>query len=113
MAAGGDRDPRLAELEQMGLARSWLRVAEAIGVDNFHQVWKILDAEFPEEVAGKGLTIWMRSYRSYLRYQRNRFIESLFAEGKSVAEIRALLREVLGENVSPRHISRKRPKQVA
>lgn len=97
----------------MGLTRPWLRIAEAIGVDHFHTVWKILDAEFPEEVSGKGLRIWMRSYRSYLRYQRNRFIEALFAEGKSVTEIRAMVREVLCEKVSPRHISRKRPKQVA
>lgn len=88
------------------MGRAWLRVANDIGVDAFDRMWKILDEEFPEEVAGQGLRPWIRSYRSYLRYQRNRYIEALFAEGRSEAEIRALVRETLGEQISPRHISR-------
>lgn len=90
----------------MGLTRVWLRVAEEIGVDRFHQVWKILDEEFPEEVPGQGIRVWIRRYHSYLRYQRNRFIEALFAEGRTEAEIQARVREDLCEEISPRHISR-------
>ena len=90
----------------MGLARAWLRVAEEIGVDAFHRVWKILDEEGQEEAPGQGIRICIRRYHSYLRYQRNRFIEALFAEGKSEAEIRRRVREELCEEISPRHISR-------
>jgi hypothetical protein len=35
------RDPRLEELQEMGLQRVWLDVAEVIGVDNVIKLWHI------------------------------------------------------------------------
>ncbi len=90
----------------MGLPRTWLRVASAIGVDAFLAMWRILDSECGDIQPGEVLRVHLRRYRSYLRYQRNRLIESLYAEGKNPDEIKAHIRSVLSENVSPAHISR-------
>jgi len=90
----------------MGLSRTQLLVAEAIGFDNFMLAWRIYDQD-PACRTDKGdLEVRMRSYRSYLRFQRNRFIESLMAEGKSVTEILERMKAELGEKVSRRHIYR-------
>lgn len=108
MADAAARDPRLAELERMGIARTHLRVAAEIGVDAFLTMWRIYD-EDPAYRTDKGdLQITMRSYRAYLRFQRNRFIEALHASGKSVTEILARVKLELCEQVSKRHVYRLR-----
>lgn len=103
-----NRDPRLNELYAMGLHGMWLEVAETIGVDNFLAMWRILDVH-PSNYEDNGMKlIPMRRYKSYLRYQRNRYIEALDASGLSVQEIRDRLSKQLGEVISIRHISRLR-----
>lgn len=99
-------DPRLAELEQMGLRAVHLRVARAIGVDAFLAAWKLYDEDEGCRTDKGDLQISMRSYRSYLRYQRNRFIEALVAAGLTPKQIRARVRADLCESLHPRHISR-------
>lgn len=99
-------DPRLDELRRMGLPRVWLRVAEAIGIDAFLTTWRILDADPSTWHNETILRIRLRPYRSYLRYQRNRYIEALTAQGLKPDEIQRRLQRQLGETVSHRHITR-------
>ena len=105
-AAEKKRDPRLDELREMGLQRVWLDVAEAIGVDALLKMWRILDAD-PASIGNAGrLLIPLRSYSTFLRYQRNRYIESLDALGHKPPEIQKKLKDQLCEHISIRHISR-------
>lgn len=99
-------DPRLDDLRRMGLPRVWLRVAEAIGTDAFLATWRILDADPSAWHNETILRIRLRPYRSYLRYQRNRYIEALTAQGLKPDEIQRRLQRQLGETVSHRHITR-------
>jgi hypothetical protein len=102
------RDPRLSELYSMGLHGMWLEVAETIGVDNFLAMWRILDAH-PSNYEDNGMKlIPLRRYSSFLRYQRNRYVEALFASGLTPGEIKERLSKQLGEIISIRHISRLR-----
>jgi hypothetical protein len=90
----------------MGLPRVWLRVAEAIGIDAFLATWRILDADPSTWHNETILRVRLRPYRSYLRYQRNRYIEALTAQGLKPEEIQRRLQRQLGESVSHRHITR-------
>ncbi|OHC66530.1 MAG: hypothetical protein A2040_10725 [Rhodocyclales bacterium GWA2_65_19] len=99
-------DPRLEELRRMGLSRVWLRVAESIGIDAFLATWRILDADPSTWHNESILRVRLRPYRSYLRYQRNRYIEALTAQGLKPPEIKRRLQRQLGETVSHRHITR-------
>jgi hypothetical protein len=100
------RDPRLDELRAMGLPAGQLRIAEEIGHDAFIAMWRVADNE-PSFRTEKGdLEIRMRPYRSYLRFQRNRYIETLHGQGKTLDEIRELVHEHLCERISARHIRR-------
>jgi hypothetical protein len=99
-------DPRLDELARMGIQRVWLEVAEAIGVDAFLTVWRILDAEPASHHKEGRLQLNLKLYRSYLRFQRNRYIEALARKGLKPLEIQWHLNRQLRESVSLRHISR-------
>lgn len=101
-----NRDPRMDELERMGLPRVWLDVAEEIGIDPFLSMWRILDADPSMRHKEGFLQINLKLYRSYLRYQRNRYIEALAARGYKPIEIQRELSRQLCESVSLRHISR-------
>lgn len=90
----------------MGLASYWIRVAEAIGPEAFLQMWRILDGENALQSDRGDLEIRLRPYRSYLRFQRNRYIEALCARGLNVRQIQEQVRLELCEDISIRHISR-------
>lgn len=103
---GASGDAHLDELRAMGLPRLWLRVAELIGVEAFLTMWRTLDAD-PAAHGDRGdLEVRLRPFRSYLRYQRNRYIEALAGANLDVKEIRARVEAELGESISPRHIAR-------
>lgn len=100
------RDPRMEELKKMGLQQVWIKVAEEIGVDAFLRTWRILDGD-PGSYNDRGrLEIPLRSYSSYLKFQRNRYIETLTQTGCTAPEIRERLNKQLCEQISLRHISR-------
>ena len=101
-----NRDPRLEELQRIGLKRVWLDVAEEIGVDAFLATWRILDADDSSRHKEGFLQIHLKLYRSFLRYQRNRYIEALTAQGYKPLDIQRCLMRQLREPVSLRHISR-------
>lgn len=100
------RDPRLDDLRAMGLQRPWLRVAEEIGVDATLVAWRILDADPSSSYDGTTLRVPLRSWKTFLRYQRNRYIESLRNHGLPPNEIQRRLQRQLGEVVSISHIKR-------
>lgn len=101
------RDPRLDELHQIGLQRVWLDVAETIGIDSFLAMWRILDTTFQSTADDSGrIKVPMRAYRSYLKFQRNRYINTLTAMGLSAQEVREKVRQQLCESISLRHINR-------
>jgi hypothetical protein len=105
------RDPRLDELETMGLRRSLIEVAEKIGVDNFLLMWRTLDADQRYSHHNPSvLRIHVPRYQSYLRYHRNRYIESLFRAGFDAWEITDRVRRFLREEISVRNVLRHRPK---
>jgi hypothetical protein len=97
---------RLAELRTMGIAAPWLRVADAIGVDAFLAVWRILDQESSFRSDQGDIVPRLRAYRSYLRYQRNRYIELLTSSGWTPQAIRDAVHLNLCERISLRHIYR-------
>ncbi|MDD4927499.1 MAG: hypothetical protein PHF58_13475 [Methylotenera sp.] len=99
-------DPRLEELKQMGLQAVWIAVAEKIGIDNMLNAWQILDQDKTSVSDNGRLLIPLRSYSTYLRFQRNRYIESLSRMGLKPPAIKQIMSEQLGEKISIRHISR-------
>jgi len=105
-AAEKKRDPRLEEFRQMGLQRVWLEVTEEIGVDAMLKMWRILDRDQSSIGDDGRLLMPIRSYSTFLRYQRNRYIESLNSMGMKPRDIQEKLNAQLCEKISLRHISR-------
>lgn len=98
-------DPRLDELRDMGMRPRWLYLAEQIGVDAFLTMWRLLD-ENPPNMPGSTVYVSMPRFTRFLRYQRNRFIESLVQEGLQAPEIQRRVKRDLCEDISVRHIDR-------
>ena len=100
-------DVKLRELAEMGLPRVLLDVASAIGYDSFMVMWRVLDAA-PElhSDSGSMIELQMRRFRSFQRYQRNKFIESL-APFLDDAAIQRRVEVELGEKLSLRHVHRR------
>lgn len=99
-------ESRVAELCRMGLSAPLMRVANAIGIDAFLVVWRILDSEQGLHTDKGDIELHLRPFRSFMRYQRNRYIEALVRDGLSSHEIRERVRQVLCERISLRHVSR-------
>lgn len=90
----------------MGLSAFWLRVADRLGPDVFLEFWKLCDSE-PALQSDRGdLEFRLRPFRSYLRYQRNRFIEELHRRGLTPQEIHQAVARELCEQIGLRHIFR-------
>ena len=106
LAGGEKRDPRLDELQKMGLQRNWVDIGEKIGVDNVLIVWRMLDSDEANHADDGRLLIPIRRYRTYIRYQRNRYIESLVEMGLSPREIKEKIERQLCEKISVRNILR-------
>lgn len=102
---------KLRELADMGLPSVWIRVATAIGYDNFLQMWRILDtaAEWREIRRSENesmIEVQLRRYTSFKRYQRNRWIEELASRGLPNAAIQQAVKQNLGEKLDRSHIRR-------
>ena len=106
LAGGEKRDPRLDELQKMGLQRIWIDIAEKIGVDNLLVAWRMLDSDETNHADDGRLLIPIRRYRTYIRYQRNRYIESLVEMRLSPREIKEKIERQLCEKISVRNILR-------
>lgn len=103
-------DPRLDELKRLGLPRAWLLIAETVGFDAWMEVWRRLSsAEFNEWVrrdTGGTRMPTLRSYDSYLRYQRNRYIEALAARGMGVKAVAKAVAKNLREPLDESHVAK-------
>lgn len=101
------RDPRLAELEKVGLPRLWLAVAERVGFDAWLDLWRMLSSDRARDREEGGLRMpKLRDFDAYLRFQRNRYIEALARQDVEPAEIRKLVEKNLGERLDESHVER-------
>lgn len=104
-------DPRQAELASMGLPEYWLQVIEYLGVDTFLGMWRILDANrhiipASSSSGANSMAPTLRTYSNYLRFQKNRFVETLAAQGVEPREIQKRVQSQLCETISIVHIRR-------
>lgn len=90
----------------MGIRQYWIRIALVIGFDNFLAMWRVLDSDPSLLNESELIEVSLRPYRSYLRFQRNRYIETLTKMGLTAAEIRMRIDQELCEKLSDRHITR-------
>lgn len=102
---------KIREFSDMGLPAFWIRVAEAIGHDNFLIFWRMAEtaaeiAELRRSENESMIELQLRRYTSYKRYQRNRWIETLAANGLPNAVIQQAVRQRLGEKLDRSHIRR-------
>lgn len=103
-----ERDPRLDELEQIGLDVRWLRIAHVVGVDRFLEIWQILDEENIDLPPGERdpTRIRVPLFAGWMRLQRNKLVQALAEEGHRPPEIRRQIQRTLCESLSERHITR-------
>jgi len=84
----------------------WLGVARLLGYDQFVALWRHLSADPMLRNDDDQIEVRLRPFRSYERYQRNRYIETLVAAGFKPAEIHTMIRAELGESLSYRQVKR-------
>ncbi len=103
-------DPRLGELERIGISQWILDLADELGVDAALTIWRRLSHE-----SGEDHRVSVPRWSTYLRFQRNHFIASLDAQGHPPEVIRELLVTALCESLSlvsiKRIVSRLRSEQ--
>lgn len=99
-------DARLRELAEIGLQAHWLAVADIVGYDGFIALWKRLSADPALRNDDNQIEIRLRPFKSYERYQRNRYIDTLVASGLKTRQINELLQVNLGERLSIRQLKR-------
>ena len=84
----------------MGLSGRWLEVARHVGVEQWLEIWAILDRENIDGpgTARENVRVRVPMYSRFLRYIRNRWIQEM--SDKPSDEIRSLLEEHRLEPVS-------------
>ena len=100
------RDFRLDELREMGLAKHWVNVASIVGYDYFLEIWEVLGSAENVDHISSGVRVYMPHPSLNERYQRNKLIRALGAQGKKSLEIQSIIKKELCEFVSRRHIDR-------
>lgn len=100
------KDLRLRELAEIGLSSTWLGVSRLLGYDAFVAMWRLLSSEPSLRNDDDQIELRLRPFRSYERYQRNRYIDTLVAAGLKPSEIHTMVHTELGEKLSYRHIKR-------
>ncbi|WP_169741334.1 hypothetical protein [Andreprevotia chitinilytica] len=84
-----------------------LRIAERIGVDAFLEVWRELDKSEDLPRTDNGMILLrFRPYKSWLTYQRNRYILALHDAGRRPSQIKQALLDSYNIVLTPRHITR-------
>ncbi|WP_311434937.1 hypothetical protein [Herbaspirillum huttiense] len=110
--AGGQKkfaDPRVAELYTMGMQGYWLVVADYLGMDKFLGMWRLLDsieASIPKGKRSGAMALMLRPYANFERFQKNRYVATLVADGHSPKEIQAIVKRDLKENMTISNIGR-------
>lgn len=93
-------DPRLTELERIGIGGPWLRLARRVGFDAFLEIWRAISEDEAVRHDGGRRMPKLREFRAYERFQRNEYIRSLARNGVEPEQARRLVRRNLGEQLS-------------
>jgi hypothetical protein len=96
----------LRELAEIGLAPHWLAIAEIAGYEAFLAVWRHLSSLPQLRDDDNQIELRLRPFRSWERYQRNRYIETLVASGMQHRQVHEMLLRDLGERLSYRQVKR-------
>lgn len=104
------QDPRLLHLRKIGLSATLQKIAAEIGVDNFLKMWQLLDAaDYLRDESGS-VVLRIRSFKAWLRSERNRYIKALNDEGYSRRDIQKKVAEQYDERLDPTYIYRLKQK---
>ena len=88
-------DPRLRELQEIGLREHWIEVAQEIGYDAFLAMWRLLSKRESLRDDSNQIALTLRPFASFERYQMNRYVETLIASGLSAVQIHSDIRQNL------------------
>ena len=100
------RDPRIGELIDIGLSQLWIDFAHQVGYDDFVTLWRWWSCDPALRGSRQRIELRLRTVRSFEKYQRNRYIETLVASGLKPSRIYTMLQTQLGEKLSYRHLKR-------
>lgn len=103
-SARAARDPRIEELRRVGIGRVWIRVAEAVGFEDFLRVWHVLASD--TSVQDERSRVLVPSPTRYQLYQRNQLIKTLAGAGAELEAICERVRRELGETLTPKRVKR-------
>jgi hypothetical protein len=98
-------DLRIKELEEVGLNKTWIRIARAIGYDAFIRMWIILDEPDMHGIYEKK-RIWVPMFKTFLKFQRNRQIQTLADNGHQSPYIKKMIEQQTGESLHIVHIQK-------
>ena len=93
-------DPRLTELERIGIGGAWLRLARRVGFEVFLEIWRAISEDEAVRHDGGRRMPKLREFRAYERFQRNEYIRSLARNGVEPEQVRRLVQRNLGESLS-------------
>ncbi len=93
-------DPRLTELERIGIGGPWLRLARRVGFEAFLEIWRAISEDEAVRHDGGRRMPKLREFRAYERFQRNEYIRSLARNGVEPEQVRRLVQRNLGEQLS-------------
>lgn len=99
-------DPRLRELSEIGLRSHWLALAELAGYDAFVAWWRLVSQDESMRDDSNQVSLQLRPFRAYERYQRNRYIDTLVMSGLKPSVIQALVAQDLNEQLTYQQIRR-------
>jgi len=97
---------QISELSAMGIGGIWIDVAKMVGVENFVQMWRHLDSSDRGVEHNGQIRISVPKFSTFMKYQRNQFIRTLDAEGKSSRAIQEALEKEHSINIHLRTIER-------
>lgn len=97
-------DPRFLELEKIGIAGAWLRLARRVGFDTFLEIWRQISEDEATRHDGGRRMPKLREFDAYLKYQRNLYIFSLADLGMNPTQIQRALRSSLCEHLCIEHV---------
>lgn len=98
---------QFSDLKVMGISHTWLRVARAIGVEPFLDVWRILGQAHDQGAElYSSIRVTVPKYERFLRYQRDAVIRRLANNGCTPAVIHQRLRAEMGIQISLRTVQR-------
>jgi len=94
----------ISDLKKMGLNQRWVSLAERLGVEAFLMFWQEMSHQTMNLDDDRRIKV--PKYTAFLRYQRDKVIRTLKAEGKSRTEIACYLKANLQTTISLSQITR-------